>query len=84
MWPMGHFFVLQKQKSASLSQVKPLMPSILRLMSQHEDERVVEECESIFVRIGEQASEVLDSGGLESLIDHYIKRPDVYIIGKKL
>nr|XP_022332627.1 uncharacterized protein LOC111130167 [Crassostrea virginica] len=73
-------FVSAKQKSASLSQVKPLMPSILRLMSQHEDERVVEECESIFVRIGEQASEVLDSGGLESLIDHYIKRPDVYII----
>ncbi|XP_062610889.1 uncharacterized protein LOC134272700 [Saccostrea cucullata] len=73
-------FVRAKRDSNTISKCKPLIPSIQRLMSNHEDERITENCGNILYLIGQQASQVLDSDNIGNLIDHYIENPDVHII----
>ncbi|XP_056022602.1 uncharacterized protein LOC125652678 isoform X2 [Ostrea edulis] len=69
-------FVFSKSNSQSLSKLKPLIPSIQRLLKNSEDETVADQCKTVLSIIGQQSSKVLEADDIGNMIDHYIENPD--------
>lgn len=61
--------------------MKPLIPSIQRLLSEHEDDEIEEMCSWFLFVVGKKASELYEPDDIGTLIVYYCEHPDANLLG---